>query len=56
MYTYLYRYACASNCHRYSIFNVDVEKCTARIFNSSIAKRMAVLRTFSSTDLNKYGK
>lgn len=54
MYTYLYRYAC--NPHHYSIFDVDVEKCTARIFNSCITKRMAIVKTLSSTNLNEQGK
>lgn len=49
MYTCWYRYAC--NPHHYSIFDVDVEKCTARIFNSCITK-MAIVRTLSSTNLN----
>lgn len=54
MHIYLYRYVC--NSHHYSSFVVDVEKCTARIFNSSIAKRMSVVRMFSSSHLNKQGK
>lgn len=54
MHIYLYRYVC--NSHHYSIFVVDVEKCTARIFNSFIAKRMSVVRMFSSSHLNKQGK
>lgn len=54
MYVYLYRYVC--NSHNYSTFDVEVKKYTARIFNSCIAKRMSIVRTFSSIHLNKQGK
>lgn len=37
MYIYLYRYVCNTN--HYSIFDVDVEKCTARIFLSLALQR-----------------
>lgn len=54
MYVYLYPYVC--NSHHYSIFDVDVEKCTVRIFNSCLAKRVSLVRTFSSSHVNKQSK
>lgn len=54
MYIYLYPYAC--NSHHHSTFDADVEKCTVRIFNPCLAKRVSLVRTFSSSHLNKQGK